>query len=88
MAEARVTAPPKLPLSKVKKESQITVENVRALSDGDEIPETTSTMRAVHQATIDAQPELLEYLDRDIDSYLPRQVVGEGKSIFDQKRDS
>ena len=45
-------------------------------------------MRAVHQATIDAQPELLEYLDRDIDSYLPRQVVGEGKSIFDQKRDS
>lgn len=47
----------------------MTVNNVMkaALSDGADIPSKTSTINAVHSASIDANTDLLAYLDRDID---------------------
>ena len=40
---------------------------MKALSDGADIPDKSSTIGAVHKKSIDASPDLKAYLDRDID---------------------
>ena len=60
---------------------ELSMDNVQALSDGDELPHKTSTVGATQQATIDARPDLLAYLDREIDDANSAIVMAQPKSV-------